>query len=105
MVREIKSLKEFQEIIAEDKVTVVDFYATWCGPCKAISPFVEKLEGDFKDAVFVKVDVDEVSDVSAECGIRAMPTFQVFRKGQKIEEIVGANPNQLERAVTTSLAA
>ncbi|KAF3904692.1 Thioredoxin-1 [Orbilia brochopaga] len=105
MVHEIKSLEEFNKLIKEDKVTVVDFHATWCGPCKQIAPHVESLAEEHTDANFVKVDVDEVADVAAECGIRAMPTFMIFRNGEKVTEVVGANPSALRTAVTQSLAA
>lgn len=71
----LNSQKEFAELIGGDKVTVVDFHATWCGPCKQIAPFVEKLSKEFTDANFVKVDVDEVTDVAAEFGVRAMREF------------------------------
>jgi len=102
MVKEIKDLKEFKSFIEQDKVTVVDFHATWCGPCKQIAPFVDKLANEFSDGNFVKVDVDDVSDVAAECGVRAMPTFQLFRKGEKIAEVVGANPAALKAAVANA---
>lgn len=105
MVAEIKSQKEFTDLIGEDKVAVVDFHATWCGPCKQIAPFVEKLSKDFSDANFVKVDVDEVTDVAAEFGVRAMPTFMIFRKGEKLAEVVGANPAALKAAVQAAVAA
>lgn len=52
------------------------FSATWCGPCKMISPFFEQLAGQFPSLVFLKVDVDACQGVAAECGIQAMPTFQ-----------------------------
>ncbi|KAK6345895.1 Cytoplasmic thioredoxin isoenzyme 2 [Orbilia blumenaviensis] len=105
MVAEIKSQKEFQELIAGDKVTVVDFHATWCGPCKQIAPFVDKLSKEFENANFVKVDVDEVSDVAAECGVRAMPTFMIFRNEEKVAEVVGANPAALKAAVVSAVKA
>lgn len=105
MVAEIKSQKEFAYLIAEDKVTVVDFHATWCGPCKEIAPFVDKLSKDFEDANFVKVDVDEVSDVAAECGVRTIPTFMIFRNGEKVSEVAGANPAALKAAVSNALRA
>lgn len=105
MVAAVKSLAEFKELTAKDKVTVVDFHATWCGPCKQIAPFVDRLEKDHTDAVFVKVDVDEVSDVAAECGVRAMPTFMIFRNDEKVSEVVGANPAALKAAVVSALNA
>lgn len=105
MVAQVESMKQFQENIDGDKVTVVDFYATWCGPCKQIAPFVEKLSKDYTEATFLKVDVDELTDVAAEVGVRAMPTFMLFRKGEKIAEVVGANPAALKAAVVNSIKA
>ncbi|KAI8070451.1 Allergen Cop c 2 [Gongronella butleri] len=86
-----KNLEEFNTLIASDKLVVIDFYATWCGPCKLISPKFEKLVDEYPDVIFAKVDVDEAADVAAEVGVRAMPTFMFFRKGAKVDEVVGAN--------------
>ncbi|KAK6331644.1 Cytoplasmic thioredoxin isoenzyme 2 [Orbilia javanica] len=105
MVAEIKSLSEFTGQINKPNVTVVDFHATWCGPCKQIAPFVDKLAKEFTDADFVKVDVDEVTDAAAECGVRAMPTFIIFRGGEKVSEVVGANPAALKAAVASAVKA
>jgi len=104
-ITHITALAQFNDVINEDKVTVVDFHATWCGPCKVIAPTFEALSKEHPDANFLKVDVDEASDVSAECGIRAMPTFMVFRKGEKVGEVVGANPGALKAAVSEAIAA
>ncbi len=73
---------------AGESLVVLDCFATWCGPCKVIAPKVVQMAKDFQDARFYKIDVDEVSDVAQELGIRAMPTFMLFKKGEKVEEIV-----------------
>ena len=65
----------------------MDFTASWCGPCKMIGPYFEELAGKFPGVVFVKVDVDDLDDVAAECGISAMPTFQLYSNGVKVEEL------------------
>ncbi|OPL20848.1 thioredoxin-like 1-like protein, partial [Mytilus galloprovincialis] len=62
---------------------VVDFFATWCGPCVQIAPVYQKLSDEYSDCIFLKVDVDEVEDVAAESGISAMPTFQCYKNGNK----------------------
>ena len=63
---------------------VVDFTATWCGPCQRIKPFFEELAAAHKGALFVKVDVDELESVSQAAEVLAMPTFQVYREGRRV---------------------
>lgn len=66
------------------------------GPCRLIAPKVVQFSKDFPEVDFYKIDIDEVSAVAAELGVRAMPTFYFFRKGEKIGEVVGANPSALK---------
>ena len=73
--------------------------ATWCGPCKVIAPHIVTMSNNFPDARFYKLDVDEVPDVAQELGVRAMPTFMVFKNGEKVGEVVGANQKALEALV------
>jgi thioredoxin 1 len=93
------------EILGADPQTLVvlDFFATWCGPCKVIAPKVSKFSDDYPQAKFFKVDVDEAVDVAQELGIRAMPTFLLFKNGKKVSEIVGANERALEAAIQMHL--
>ena len=74
---------------------LVDFTASWCGPCKKIGPFFEELATKYPDVVFVKIDVDDLDDVAAECGISAMPTFQLYSNGVKVQEMTGADNDKL----------
>jgi thioredoxin 1 len=78
---------------------VIDCFATWCGPCKVIAPEVVKLSKEYPSTRFYKVDVDEVPDVAQELGVRAMPTFVIFKDGKKVGEVVGANKHALQAAV------
>lgn len=66
------------------------------GPCRVIAPKVVQFSVDYPDVDFYKIDVDEVSSVAAELGVRAMPTFFLFKKGEKVGEVVGANPSALK---------
>ena len=70
---------------------VVDFTASWCGPCQRIAPVFAKLAEEMTDVVFVKVDVDENAEVAEECGIQSMPTFQFYKSGEKVHEFSGAS--------------
>ncbi|KAI0066639.1 thioredoxin-like protein [Artomyces pyxidatus] len=103
-VKDIMSAEEFHKAINSDKVTIVEFWATWCGPSKAILPTFENLsnEAHNSDIEFYKVDVDDQCDISQDQGIRALPTFVAFKKGQKIREVVGANSRVLESHIDSS---
>ena len=89
---------EFRDII-ENKKIVVDFYATWCGPCKMLSSVLEKI--DEKNLIqIVKVDVDECSDLAAEYKIYSVPTLILFENGKEIKRISGfISENELEKWV------
>ena len=78
---------------------VVDFTATWCGPCQLIAPFFAELAADHPSALFVKVDVDELARLKKTAGVAKLPTFQVYRDGAKVDEVVGARPAVLDALV------
>jgi thioredoxin len=102
MVLQIYSATEFRRVVIDgsrEQLVVVDFYADWCGPCRMVAPFIDSLATKFHQVLFVKVNVDEVQDVAQLCRVHAMPTFQLFLNGNKVDEIVGADVAALERSV------
>jgi thioredoxin 1 len=78
------------DVLKSDVPVLVDFTATWCGPCKALAPIVEKLADDFAGQVRVgKCDIDDSPGTAAKFGVRSVPTVMVFKNGQKIAQHVG----------------
>ncbi len=90
---------EFAKLISKNTLTVVDFTASWCGPCKDIAPIYDGLAEKYQDVTFLKVDVDEAQDIVRQQGVRAMPTFKFFLNSEQVDELEGADPANLEELV------
>ena len=99
MVKQLATKAEFDAEIASDKLTVVDFTATWCGPCQRIAPKFEEMSNTYSDCQFVKVDVDANAETAQACGISCMPTFHFYKAGQKVDEMSGANEEGLKQKI------
>ena len=81
------------EVLTSDKLTVVDFWAEWCGPCRAIGPVIDELSKEYEGKVNVgKVNVDENPQVSTNYGITSIPAILFIKNGQVVDKLVGAQP-------------
>ncbi|GHT06718.1 thioredoxin [Bacteroidia bacterium] len=81
----------FKELLNGDKPLVVDFWAEWCGPCKAIGPSIDELHAEYEGQVEIgKCNVDENIDLPVEFGIRSIPTILFFKGGEMIDKLIGA---------------
>lgn len=84
-------MEKFSEIINSDQLTLVDFFATWCGPCKTMHPVLEQLKKDLGDSIrIIKLDVDKNEQLSMAYRIQAVPTLMLFRKGEVVWRQSGA---------------
>ena len=101
----IGSEEAFDKLIAGDTPVLVDFWATWCGPCRMIAPIVEELAGEYADKVIVaKVDVDEQSELAQRYRIMNIPTLMLFKQGQLVDKAIGARPKAaLEQMLNKAL--
>jgi len=98
----ITSLSEFDTQLkkAGSQLVVVDYFATWCPPCKMIAPQFEEMAKKFSDVAFRKVDVDQVGDLSQREGVTAMPTFMFYKNGKKVGEIQGADIEAVKQKIS-----
>lgn len=100
-IPKLSTLQQFQDSVLQGPkgVKVIDFYATWCGPCKAMIPHISKLMNEYPGVSWFKVDVDQAMDVARSCDVSAMPTFLLVKDGRIASKVVGANPKALEDGI------
>ncbi|MDD3253570.1 MAG: thioredoxin [Lachnospiraceae bacterium] len=103
MIKKISG-NEFQQAM-ESKVAVVDFSATWCGPCKMLAPVLAEVSEELAGKIdFYNVDIDDDADLAMKFGIQSVPTLVVFKQGEKVDQQVGFQPKeQLKKYMESQL--
>lgn len=93
MTKAIKSHKEFEETIMSNEWVLLDFLATWCGPCKSMAPIIDAIAYEQSDELLAaKIDVDQMGEVAAGFNIRGVPTLALLHNGKPLAQLVGAQP-------------
>lgn len=93
MVQHLTDASFETDVLEQDGVVLVDFWAPWCGPCRTIGPIIEDLAEEYEGrAVIAKLNVDEEQQVAARYGIMSIPTLLIFKDGKPVDKIVGVTP-------------
>lgn len=90
---------DFNDIITSNKLVVVDFFATWCGPCRALSPYIDELATNHHNILFAKANIDETSAMANELDVKSLPCVIIFENGKEINRVVGFNKAKLQAII------
>ena len=102
MVKEINA-EEYSEIINSTNPVVIDFHATWCGPCKVLSPILEELDDEIDGVEFVKLDVDQHPQIAGQNQVMGVPTVVILKDGEVKDRFVGVQPKEVIKEKITSI--
>ena len=102
MVKEINA-EEYSEIVNSSNPVVIDFHATWCGPCKVLSPILEELDDEIEGVEFVKLDVDQHPQIGGQNQVMGVPTVVILKDGEVKDRFVGVQPKEVIKEKITSL--
>ncbi|MCR8669745.1 thioredoxin [Agrococcus sp. HG114] len=91
-MKEVTTASFEQDVLKAGKPVLVDFWAAWCGPCRAVSPILEQIDGETEKLDVVKVNVDQEPDLAMRYNITSIPAMKLFKDGEVVKELIGARP-------------
>ena len=94
MIKDINA-EEYEQLKESKNTVVIDFHATWCGPCKILSPILEELQDEMEDVEFVKLDVDQHPQIAGQNQVMGVPTVVILKDGEVKERFVGVQPKEV----------
>ena len=95
--------QEYNELLSSESPVVIDFHATWCGPCKVLSPILEELDDEIEGVEFVKLDVDQHPQIAGQNQVMGVPTVVILKDGEVKDRFVGVQPKEVIKEKITSL--
>tara|TARA_B100000700_G_scaffold70437_1_gene78068 strand:+ start:9194 stop:9601 length:408 start_codon:yes stop_codon:yes gene_type:complete len=95
--------EEYNELLTSEAPVVIDFHATWCGPCKVLSPILEELSSELEGVEFVKLDVDQHPEIAGANGVMGVPTVVMLKGGEVKERFVGVQPKEIIKEKVSAL--
>lgn len=90
---------DFNDIVASNKLVVIDFFATWCGPCRALSPYIDELAANHYNILFAKANIGETPIIANELDVKSLPCVIIFENGKEIHRVVGFNKQKLQAII------
>lgn len=94
-MQQIKTSEELKQLLNKNEIVIIDFYTSWCTPCKVISPFIEKLASEFSHITVVKCDCENSEDLADALGIKSIPTFIKFVNGKRESNVIGCDKTKI----------
>lgn len=100
-VQELTSMEECEKVCTQipNKIIVLDFSATWCGPCKRIYPLLQNLSQEYQNTLFYKIDIDQLPDIASHFGISSVPSFKFIYNNKIVAEFAGADSQKLTQTL------